>query len=81
MNITKALNLYEVFQNHFNRSDLELYLRQLEEKFPSLSFHEYSERVLTTLQYQQIDDLEKFTNLLIIEALANISESEPDWTF
>lgn len=35
----------------------------------------------TTLQYQQIDDLEKFTNLLIIEALANISESEPDWTF
>ncbi len=81
MNITKALNLYEVFQNHFNRSDLELYLRQLEKKFPSLSFHEYSERVLTTLQYQQIDDLEKFTNLLIIEALANISESEPDWTF
>lgn len=81
MNITKALNLYEVFQNHFNRSDWELYLRQLEEKFPSLSFHEYSERVSTTLQYQQIDDLEKFTNLLIIEALANISESEPDWTF
>ncbi|REJ16113.1 MAG: ribonucleoside-diphosphate reductase subunit alpha [Bacillaceae bacterium] len=81
MNITKALNLYEVFQNHFNRSDWELYLRQLEKKFPSLSFHEYSERVSTTLQYQQIDDLEKFTNLLIIEALANISESEPDWTF
>ncbi|MGG3847214.1 ribonucleoside-diphosphate reductase subunit alpha [Aeribacillus composti] len=81
MNITKALNLYEVFQNHFNRSDWELYLRQLEKKFPSLTFHEYSERVSTTLQYQQIDDLEKFTNLLIIEALANISESEPDWTF
>lgn len=81
MNITKALNLYEVFQNHFNRSDWELYLRQLEKKFPSLFFHEYSERVSTTLQYQQIDDLEKFTNLLIIEALANISESEPDWTF
>lgn len=81
MNITKALNLYEVFQNHFNRSDWDLYLRQLEKKFPSLSFHEYSERVSTTLQYQQIDDLEKFTNLLIIEALANISESEPDWTF
>lgn len=81
MNITKALNLYEVFQNHFNRSDWELYLRQLEKKFPTLSFHEYSERVSTTLQYQQIDDLEKFTNLLIIEALANISESEPDWTF
>lgn len=81
MNITKALNLCEVFQNHFNRSDWELYLRQLEKKFPTLSFHEYSERVSTTLQYQQIDDLEKFTNLLIIEALANISESEPDWTF
>lgn len=38
MNITKALNLYEVFQNHFNRSDWELYLRQLEKSFHPFPF-------------------------------------------
>lgn len=81
MNATKPFNLHELSLRSFNRDSLELYLKQLEEIHSSLSFDEYRHRILTTFQYQEINDIEKVSNLFIIEALANISEEEPEWTF
>lgn len=49
--------------------------------YPSLDLTSYIERIDQTIQQREHYTTSQLTNLLILEGLSNITDSEPEWTY
>jgi len=79
---TKSMQLQDVMKhNQLETENLKEYLHEIGQAFPPLSLQPYMERILSYVEYQPFHHISKLSNFLILEALANISEMEPDWTY
>lgn len=65
----------------FNSLKLQSFLEKLGQDFPALPLENFIERVLLTISQREKYSSEQITNLLILEGLSHISETEPDWTY
>jgi len=61
--------------------ELDTHLQRLEEKFPSIDFSAYQEKVTDVVLAKGGMSLHKLTNVLTLTALERISMEEPDWTY
>lgn len=78
---TNSVQLLDVMKQPFENERLKEYLIEIGQAFPRLSLQPYIERVLSYVEYLSFDQMAKLSNFLILEALSNISEDEPDWTY
>ncbi|EDL63897.1 ribonucleoside-diphosphate reductase subunit alpha [Bacillus sp. SG-1] len=56
-------------------------LKELRERHQSVSFEEYEEKVLDTLEAKGDVTAEQLDNMLILAAVERISSQEPEWTY
>ena len=61
--------------------ELDAHLERLEEKFPTIDFTAYQEKVTDTVLAKGGMSSHKLTNVLTLAALERISMEEPDWTY
>ncbi|OYD06400.1 ribonucleoside-diphosphate reductase subunit alpha [Paludifilum halophilum] len=61
--------------------ELPLFLRRMSDDFPRLNADAYIEKTLRAIEAKGTFETESVTNLLILNALENISAEEPDWTY
>ncbi|WP_044893165.1 ribonucleoside-diphosphate reductase subunit alpha [Bacillus alveayuensis] len=82
MELTKTIHLQDVYkQGQMDLEKLKYYLLDIGGAYPKLSMQPYMERVLSFVEHQPFDQISKLSNVLILEALSYISETEPDWTY
>ena len=65
----------------FSQERIVSFIKDITKNFSHLSIDPYITRVIRTLESKETVSTDQITNLLILEGLSYISESEPDWTF
>ncbi|MDC3413936.1 ribonucleoside-diphosphate reductase subunit alpha [Terrihalobacillus insolitus] len=68
-------------RSEFNPNRLNAYLDDVLDKFPNLDTTRYKERIFRSVQSRREIKAENITEMLIQNALDEISIEQPDWTF
>jgi len=65
----------------FDRERLVYFIEKMTEDFENLDIDSYIEQVIESVEAKEEVSAEQITNQLILNALSNVSQEEPDWTF
>ncbi|WP_429996408.1 ribonucleoside-diphosphate reductase subunit alpha [Metabacillus fastidiosus] len=74
-------NEIEFSESPYDFHRLKTSITSFGQDYPSLDLTSYIERIDQTIKQREQYTTSQLTNLLILEGLSNITESEPDWTY
>ncbi|WP_419182710.1 ribonucleotide reductase N-terminal alpha domain-containing protein [Metabacillus fastidiosus] len=74
-------NETEFSESPYDFHRLKTSITSFGQDYPSLDLTSYIERIDQTIKQREQYTTSQLTNLLILEGLSNITESEPDWTY
>lgn len=65
----------------FEPARLERFIDEIAKDYPKLNTDSFKRRLVTAISAREVYPASEITNQLILEALSNLDEEEPDWTY
>ncbi|MGG1595981.1 ribonucleoside-diphosphate reductase subunit alpha, partial [Terribacillus saccharophilus] len=65
----------------FEPARLERFIDEIAKDYPKLNTDNFKRRLVTAISAREVYPASEITNQLILEALSNLDEEEPDWTY